>query len=239
MFETSVATYADVGPLLFWAEPDVELRIEIPIAWLRMQGAFSYVGGWHPFVAALQSGPDALTEFYRWFRPSDVASMYALDQPCELPPWEIPWLRRLKRTPPPGEAGLGAEHGVSFCGPVSDEKVRVEYQRLKSLDASIGAKGYAPDLKGGIAGTFLRIGDEYRFFVRGGKHRSAVLAFRSFTAVPVVFRKNWPRVIDVRDSSDWPLVRSGAISRTAAESVFRRYFEFDGSHQKALWGNKL
>lgn len=239
LYEVEVSSFADVGPLLHWAEPSIELRITLPTAWLRMQGAFAYSGGWHPFVAALENGPEALRGFYNAFMPSDLASMYFLEQPCELPPWEIPWIGRLKRTPPPGEAGLSADHGVSFYGPATDEKVAVEYRRLKALSDSVRAKGYDPDAKGGIAGHFLRRGGEYRFFVRGGKHRSAVLAHLGKPLVPVGFRTNWPRVVDLRDAADWPLVRSRAMTKSSAEAVFHRYFDFDGSHQRVLMGKKV
>jgi hypothetical protein len=104
------------------------------------------------------------------------------------------------------------------------------------LDASISSRGFDPDEKGGIAGHYLRRGADVRFFVRGGKHRAAVLAFQGFETVPVGFRTHWPRAVDRRDAADWPLVRSGLASVSVAEAVFDRYFDFDGTQQRGLTG---
>jgi hypothetical protein len=200
-----------------------------------MQGAFAYSGGWHPFLAALSDGPEALADFYRTFVPRDFAEMYFLDVPCAAPPWELPWIGRRERLPPPGEAGLSARHGVSFFGPATAQKIQTEQDRLSSLASSIKDRGYLPSAKGGIAGHFMRRGDEYRFFVRSGKHRTAVLASLGYRTIPVGFRKNWPRLVDRDDSADWPLVRSGDVSREAAVRAFDRYFDFDGTQQRSMW----
>lgn len=235
VWEVEVARFEQVGPLLYWAEPATELRLRIPMEWLRMQGAFAYAGGWQPFIAALQQGEGALAEFYRLFTPSTFSEMYFLDTACDAPPWELPWLERYKRLAPPGEAGLGAEHGVSFYGPATPEKVLTEMERLRTLDASIRARGFDPDAKGGIAGHFMRRDNEYRFFLRSGKHRTAVLAHHGVKTVPVGFRKNWPRVVDRNDAANWPLVRTGTVTQLAAESAFDRYFDFDGTQQRTKW----
>jgi hypothetical protein len=203
-----------------------------------MQGAFAYEGGWQPFIAALEKGEAVLAEFYRSFTPANFAEMYFLDQPSSAPPWELPWLGRYKRLAPPGEAGLGPEHGVSFFGPATPEKVQTEMERLRTLESSIKARGFDPDAKGGVAGHFMRRGNEYRFFLRSGKHRTAVLAHLGMKTVPVGFRKNWPRVVDRDDAADWPLVRIGGVTQLEAELAFDRYFDFDGTQQREIWMGK-
>jgi hypothetical protein len=62
-----------------------------------------------------------------------------------------------------------------------------------------------------------------------------VLAHQGAKKVPVGFRKNWPRIVDRRDAEDWPLVRLGGVTVAAARQAFDRYFDFDGSQQRAKW----
>lgn len=233
--EVGVTSFDEVGPLLGWAEPSIALQMRLPGEWLRMQGAFAYAGGWHPFIEALRGGPGNLEEFYRLFAPTTFSDMYFLDDPSNAPPWELPWLGRVNRTPPPGECGLGPEHGVSFYGPVTTKKIQLEMTRLKDLDSSIRTRGYDPGKTDAMAGYFLRRGDEYRFLLRGGKHRAAVLAHQGAREFQVRIRKGFPRVIDRRDSEDWPLVRTGGVTQSAAEQAFDRYFDFDGTQQHARW----
>src|SRR5690349_7917780 len=78
VFEAQIVEPAEVAPLLFWAEPAIELRMHLPLEWLRMQGAFAY-SGWHPFVEALRHGTGALADFYRAFTPKTLAEMYFLE----------------------------------------------------------------------------------------------------------------------------------------------------------------
>lgn len=227
----------DVGQVLHWAEPYVILQMRVPLTWLRMQGAFPYAGGFHPFVDALRSGREALEAFYSHFQPSTLAEMYDLDQTGEvgedLPPWELPWLMRRHRKPPTAEAGLGSEHGVSFYGPATPAKIDVEMRRLNTLRDSIVRRGYDLGEPGGIAGCFLRNDQEVGFYVRGGKHRAAVLAHLGHEHIWVHFRRNWPRLIDVRDIDDWPLVQRGQVSPALARRVFDSYFERRAKRQLA------
>jgi len=225
----------EIPPLLNWAENKTILRLELATELLTMQGAFTYAGGWHPFVAALRYGAEALRWFYATHAPATLGESYFLDVQTtgsDLPPWELPWLFRLERNPPPGEAGLAAEHGVSFYGPATADKVRVEAARLSETARSVQQNGYLPDRFGDIQGCFFRRGEDFRFFVRGGKHRAAVLAFLGYTHIPVTFKPAWPRCVDGSDARDWPLVRSGAASPELARMVFDRYFDFNGVQQR-------
>ncbi len=219
----------DIPPLSYWAGADVCLRLNVPTSLLCMQGAFAYRSPNHPFIAALRDGPSALRQFYQNFQPTNLRQMYHLPtSPAlgdELPPWELPWLMLPKRNPPPGESGLGPEHGVSYYGPATEEKVDVEYLRLTKALYSIQHKGYQPDKHGDIEGHFLRRGNEYRFFVRGGKHRTAVLVSLGHATVPVRIRTTWPRVIDASMVSEWPLVHSGLMAESVALAIHARYFD--------------
>ncbi len=177
----------------------------------------------------MKSGPDKLKKFYTDFQPSNLVEMYALNSEGllgeDLPPWEIPWIARDKRLPPPGELGLDATHGVSYYGPATPEKIALEYKRLINTRSSIQKYGFLPDMHGDIEGYGLVSENDYRFFVRGGKHRLAVLASLGWTKIPVSFRHNWPTSIYSVGINDWPLVKDKKISKELALSIFNIYFD--------------
>jgi hypothetical protein len=213
---------------------DRNILMHLPAHMLVMQGAFAYVDGYHPFVETLKKGPEELRVFYKRFQPRGFYEFYQLVRDNlvdDLPPWEIPWISPLRRKPPQGEGGLGIEHGVSFYGPVTEEKIELEYERLDSVLRSIRIRGYRPKPGSGIRGHFMKFGGQYRFFVRGGKHRSAVLAFLGRDVIPVRFCPDWPRLVDHEWADQWPLVRDGLVLKKDAQAAFRRYFEFDGTQQ--------
>lgn len=217
----------DLGAALYFVGPSPIFLL--PPEMLTLQGARRLTNT-HPFVAAIADGPGTLARFYAEFSPRNLAEMYRI--PCrglageQLAPWEIPWLRR-ERKAPPGEDGLGAECGVSYYGPCAPEKIAVEHRRLTSVAFSIAKKGYRPDRHGHIEGHFLQSGPEFRFFVRGGKHRAAALTSLGVDRIPVRVRLTWPRVVMAGTERDWPLVRSGEVSPEFAALVFRRYFHED------------
>lgn len=231
--KVTINAAGDVIPLLNWAG-NRRLRLLLPTSFLTLQGAFAPLG-WHPFVAALQEGSERLRWFYRRFRPTTVEAMHMQQPPDDSAPslaeWELPWLLADPRRSPRGEKGLSNVHGVSFYGPASDDKIALEYRRLVALRDSIARSGYQPDEDGDVRGHFMRRGSELKFFVRGGKHRTAVLAHLGFDQIPVTFKGNWPRCVDIRDSADWPLVRLGEISEAGARALYDTYFDWDGREQ--------
>ena len=194
---------------------------------LVMQGAHKYASDTHPFHIGLEQGREAMATFYAEFAPENLCEMYRLDKSGltgeDLAPWEMPWLWR-ERKAPKGEGGLKPGDGVSFFGPCTPRKVDLEMRRLTETVSSIRKKGYLPDSHGHIEGYFLQRDDEYRFFVLGGKHRTASLCHLEARRVPVKLRKNCPRVVRREDAANWPLVRSGDIDIELARKVFDTYF---------------
>jgi hypothetical protein len=203
------------------------VRLSVPLQKIRIQGAIP-IDANHPFVRAINFGPHELRQFYDTFQPSNLAEMYNLDleelDGLDLPPWEIPWMERDNRVPPPGEAGLDASHGVSFYGPGTHEKVALEQRRLINVRDAIDKAGFQPDRYGDIEGYGLVSPTDYRFFVRGGKHRLAALASLGQADISVSFRGNWPTAIYSASLDDWPLVANGSIAPKAALAIFNRYF---------------
>lgn len=215
---------ADLAPNLYWVGPSPVFLM--PPEMLILQGAHRFTQN-HPFVEAIRRGPEALEHFYTEFSPRNLAQMYRVPEKGltgeNLPPWELPWLLR-ERVPPGAEAGLGLEHGVSYYGPCTPQKITVEHQRLASVAGRIREEGYLPDKHGHIEGHFLQSGKHYRFFVRGGKHRAAALTYLGYERIPVRVRLTWPRIVLAGTQDDWPLVRSGEVDPQLATQIFDRYF---------------
>ena len=211
--------------LPYWVGPSPILHL--PANMLVMPGGHSFISEESPFSIALMSGLNKLTEFYCKFAPKNIVEMYGLKfkglRGENLPPWEIPWLLR-NRVPPSAEMGLGIEHGVSFYGPASDKKIMLEMKRLESIVKSIKKISYCPKIDGHIEGFLMQNEGEFRFFVLGGKHRTAALIFLGKERVPVRIRATMPRVIDRKCSSHWPLVKSGVMDEGLALKVFDSYF---------------
>src|SRR5699024_1394579 len=110
-------------------------------------------------------------------------------------------------------------------------KGRFEFSRLIRTWESIQRKGYRPTRHsdGEIRGYFLKRGDDYRFMIRAGFHRAAVLSAMGFEHLRVKFKADFPRVIDWADLENWPLVCQGIVEEEVAERIFEQFFIEDGS----------
>ena len=118
---------------------------------------------------------------------------------------------------------IGIADGWLGCGPVSEEKIRVEADRILRLLRSIQAQGYvrsdAPD--GDVRVTALVDEDHaWRWLVTAGTHRAAVLLALGGTSIPV--RVNL--VISRADAPFWKHVVDGLFSLDEALAVFDRIF---------------
>ena len=209
-------------------------RLWIPCDKICMQGAFRYGNGWHPFVTFLENGIDAFDSFYKNFQPRNIVEMYFVENSnelgCNLEPWMLPWAEHNNITPPADEGGLSyIEHGASYFGKVSNEKLSYEQKRLLTTRDSIINVGYKPDDE--INGFFLKHENNFVFFVRGGKHRAAILSFLGYPRMPVVLRKGWKSVYSSNEVDNWDLVKANEISKKLALEIFTAYFKYNGKEQ--------
>ncbi len=224
-YETiSIESQDDIPSRLHWTGPSPVFLLPAEI--LTLPGAHRFMEA-HPFVRAIAHGPEILDRFYADFSPNGLAEMHQIPirglRGETLPPWKLPWLEDGGKAPG-AEAGLGLEHGVSYFGPCSPQKVTAEYQRLISVASRIEHEGYRPDLHEHIAGNFLQLEKDFRFFVRGGKHRAAALVHLGYERIPVRVRSDWPRVVAAGTEQDWPLVRRGDVDQRLAAQILERYF---------------
>jgi hypothetical protein len=196
---------------------------------LKMHGGLSYDLS-HPFLQAMRDGKSALMQFYQNFQPKNLAEMYSLVKISlsgeDLPPWVLPWMPEKINYAPTEEEGLSLSHGVSFYGPASLEKMDLEYTRLKSIEKSINEKGYDTKIGGHISGWFMQSGDDFVFFVRGGKHRAAVLTYLNPEGlIPVILRQDFPKAFFGEQSPSWDQVKNGSIDEKVAKNIFNCYFK--------------
>jgi hypothetical protein len=123
--------------------------------------------------------------------------------------------------------------GLPGFGPVSEEKVHSEAQRLHTLLQSIQKDGYyrVNGRNGDIEGTILYSNGEFRWFVHNGQHRASVLAALCKESIPLRVTH-----IAVRNEVEfWPNVRSGIYSEQGALRVFDRIFHATPSPVTNAW----
>ncbi|MBE0488169.1 MAG: hypothetical protein IBX53_03740 [Halomonas sp.] len=184
-----------------------------------------------------------LRRFY-WFHQPEFAAEVLGVAPKDIPmlgvqpPWVVikPWedmtvterqekiiRHERKDNSHISKVDMSVEHGCNFCGPVSEEKLEVEVERLYKIMKSIRKNGFIRHdfLDGDIRVELLvDSSGNWKWLVKSGQHRAAVISALGFSSVPV-------RVGSVvcRDEVDvWPQVLAGNYSRKIALQVFDNIF---------------
>jgi hypothetical protein len=211
-------------------------------------------GGWHPFVAtAMEIGrtgasgyPGSVLErYYAIWQPQNAAAALIGCTSAKMPAMErlpsyayvLPWLsvtpEQFKRDQEIwverenaryGRVSLPIAAGYNHHGPVTREKGEIEYRRLTNAYTSISAVGYERE-RGHVEVTQLKRGDEYRYYLSHGHHRSAASSALSATTVPAVYSPT--RIVDVDEAAYWPQVRRGVWPLEAATRYYDHLFDFD------------
>ena len=236
-----------------------DVAFEVPLDKCFYPYHFSYgPSGWHPFVQVLQQykqNPNTsylgsiLHAYYQAYQPKTVFDAFFVGNMAKgleaehlhtlaIPPYQpvFPWDPEAPQAR--GEKGLASSHGNQGYGPVSDEKGELEFRRLTETYESVKEKGYQPQQghDGDIRGYFLRGCGDYRFVIRQGLHRSAVLSAMDYEKLRVAFYDPYPRTIFLADIDNWPQVKRGYVSREVAEHIFRMFFEDDGREKARQLG---
>jgi hypothetical protein len=205
-----------------------------------------------------------LLEFYSSYQPkcaAEVLGVAGKDIPmldCQ-PPWVVikPWenltVEERRSIISRGEVKdnsrvslfneVGIDHGCNFCGPVSKIKLGIEVERLYAIMKSIGRNGYRRhDFADGDirVDVLVHPSGDWRWFVKSGQHRVAVLSALGFKEIPIRVE-----AIVCRDEVDvWPHVLAGNYSRKMALRVFDNIFFGIGApsnqesdvHRKSAFG---
>ncbi len=116
-------------------------------------------------------------------------------------------------------------------GPKDTSFPMLRYIRLKNLIFLIQKYDYIPSKDDQVCGYKLIDGNDYRFVITAGSHRSSVLkALNKNTHISVKFddlrvNRNFFEV-KIQDIKSWPGVASGYISEKEAEMMFLSFFNF-------------
>ena len=217
-------------------------------------------GGWHPFEATLREYEcngastyegSTLQRFYESWTPANARSaliceLYSSYELTKHPsyafvfPWEPTTIqerirhvkRYMREEGKKFSSSITVENGYNHHGPVSEEKGQIEYDRCVNVFNSIKSNGYKRE-RGDVRVTILRRGDEVRFLIKDGFHRTAAVSALGYSSVPAVPRHG--ALIDIAHVDDWPQVKKGVWLRDDAIRYFDHLFEFDSRQ----WAGEL
>lgn len=195
-----------------------------------------------------------LRGYYDLVRPGNAAAWLGLlnvQGLLDQPPWAavFPWRARsvasyrqayehaaLAENQAVGR-DVGIEDGWLFCGPVSDEKIRIEAERILHVLTSIQQTGYSRHngSDGDVRATALvNERQEWRWLITAGNHRASAAAALGMTSIPV--RVNL--VISRADAPYWKHVVEGLYSVDDALAVFDNIFDARPVSSTRAWLNR-
>lgn len=96
----------------------------------------------------------------------------------------------------------------------------LEAKRLKTLLEAVKSSGFKEDTYSPITVTLLKKDGSYRYYVNGGNHRTAVLAYLGLSHIPAVST----RQVSYCEAESWLGVASGLFELQHAKEVFNRSF---------------
>lgn len=186
---------------------------------------------------------EALRVFYADWQPANAAEFLGVSsgqagELVDVPPWQAcsPWdshnaaeksVKRQRTELRENTRILGKcldiNAGWKFCGPVSEDKLEVEVERLARVLESIRRQGICrhDGTDGDIRANVLTHSDgRWRWVVHGGQHRYAVIS--ALGAPRATIRVE--RFIRREDVALWPTVTLGLFSQETALEIFDNYF---------------
>ena len=229
-----------------------QVIINVPLEKGRRK-IFPVTAEYDPFYCALKlcikNGSDkaklkeVLTAYYTTVQPANALEWLGLaheDAPelAEARPWGAPppWtdltVREVDRNvnndmlhdSGHGDKKLSVEQGWAHCGPVSEDKIQLEVNRLYIALDSIQRLGYDRNYGpgGDIGAKFLfNEGGDWRWTISPGNHRIAIVSALGYKEIPVMAKS----VVFRRDVDIWPNVLSGLYTRAGALKYFDNLFE--------------
>ncbi|WP_346795497.1 hypothetical protein R5M92_08570 [Halomonas sp. Bachu 37] len=202
-----------------------------------MQQAFDHPGQERDLLR------EALRDFYTDWQPANAAEFLNIP-PAEageliaLPPWQAPWpwdTRNFAEKKDKRERTelrentrilgrrLGIDAGWKCCGPVSDDKLEIEVERLTHVLESVRRQGICrhDGNDGDIRADVLTRPDGcWRWLVHGGQHRYAVISALGNSRITIRAES----FIRREDVSLWPPVIAGVFTPELALKIFDDHF---------------
>lgn len=205
---------------------------------LIYQGGMQFTSSGHPFLRFYSQGRDSLALFYEDFQPRCPLERHYLKcvnsghshRKGITQLLDIPWAQIPQNFS--GEMGLSAHHGHQGFGPVSERKLSLEIQRLRSVLVSIEKFGFQPAGTNRLPRGYFLEDDESLpkrriFLVGNGQHRVSALIYLGWKKIPVAFLQGSPRIIRISQIKQWPGVVSGRFKENQARAIFGSYFRTD------------
>ncbi len=129
---------------------------------------------------------------------------------------------------------LTIKDGWLFCGPVSEEKLKIEVERILNVLRSIEKKGYQRDSSSdgdAKATALVNTNGDWRWLLTAGNHRASAAAALGYDKIPI--RVN---LVIIRDQVKyWPHVVNSNFSEEEALTFFDRVFNGKGSEITNQW----
>lgn len=181
----------------------------------------------------LKYNNSVLYQYYNKFIPKSTCDIFKINSEINfndyLEEHLLPWDSEPKKT---------YNNRSLYCGPSNDKNGKYEFQRIIDVYNSIKEKSYIVKKSTNlfdsnhIQGYFLQNNDQYRFIVLNGKHRIASLINLEYKEIPVTFRLDKPRVINLFDIENWPQVKNNTYTKEDAKKIF--FYFFDNSKLDTL-----
>lgn len=211
---------------------DTSLSVSDSVVWvptLRIRNLYSaaFTPEQNPLVRYLNEGLESLCAYYKVHTPQNTFEAHFLDSSGNE---QFPQHRRIWPWSPFAlDLPKHAEIANNWVGPASPPFCKQVARKLDKLSLSISRKGYivSADSPKFIILVDDRLEDchDFSFVIQGGNHRTAVMSYLGWDAVPM---SPLPTAgsVEVRLSQleQWPGVRDGTFSLESAERLFLAFF---------------
>lgn len=207
--------------------------------------------GWHPFVQTAKEYIETgvrryegshLEKYYTYWQPKNARDaligatfgpVILEKQPSYIKhlPWSLrtieeraAYMRRIIEIENAafGNKLLTPNDGYGLHGPVSNEKGKLEYERILDVVDSIKKWGF-DRWRGDITVEVLKRGSQFRYVITHGHHRTAAMAALGHDFIPAT-----PEIL-IEDLyvDHWPSVYQKAWTREEALAYFNHLFDFN------------
>ncbi|ARD43588.1 hypothetical protein [Colwellia sp. PAMC 21821] len=240
--------------LAYYTSTDRQILIDVDFESGRGLEIFSLANNSsHPFIVAIKSAllsddykkalKTYLMKYYDAIQPKSASAWLGFDHgevPSldNEPPWLslLPWENSSIQQKYDGRkdcaiydnnehgAKLAIDHGWRNFGPVSENVLEIEVNRLYALMVSIEKNGVLRNnLDGGDIGAIVLMKEDKSFCWMvewGGQHRAAAISAMGYENVPI---RVW-QVVERADVNLWPNVQSGVFTPKSALKIFDKIF---------------
>lgn len=176
-----------------------------------------------------------LWTYFQKFQPANMFEcLFGLDHIDSETNAALSFYRDPERGPMPWTTTKALDtkaHLAAFTGdygPLEDAAIAERFERIKGVVESLKLRGYRHDMLGDpddpIRGVIIKHGNDWRMVIIGGNHRASALAALGYSSIPVQSHRGLPAIIDVANSSQWPIVRGGVLSDNLAKRLALFYF---------------